>query len=987
MLRRIHHHPTITTAIKITSSCSSSHSHSLSSLSCCSYSPLLAPTLLFSSNSIHERLPRVREYLTDEKMDAAKSALIQLNLMVSQGIEPDVHMYTSLILIMGRAKLEWQAFKLFSRMLEQGLKPLPETYLALKRATNPKRQSMIDKIEAKMVEMNDLLPEQIANSVVDQRDKSNRSADRQMRELKNPTKIEQFDSEKDFGLPASASGGDHNDNNNVTNDEHAKETIIGNEEDNLEDHYRSSNSVNQIKKNQDRQLHKEKIAELWKQGQGVPTMKIDSLESVIATIGSIDARRAHQDSLATGKQRTKLRDELLNKMHEEELRIILSIHRQARNGTKDQLINRILAEVPADYLEATLDRRFHYFDSVKKVLELQIDELKSIQDQEERKKKQQQQQQSQSQQQEEQNDEEEDEMMRDLLQSIDIRSTMKQQVAVVAKEGNDGGVGGSSSLLDLSNKNNNNNPNATSFSSSSPIQPKDASQLTPQEKYNMSPSHLETPWGLIRRPIRPPPNPSAPNEERDERQRLTEQELTELRNSLINGSLDQIPQRTLRRYCRHFHLKWSRKSGAAALQDMVEWHLRTFKPKIEDVTSGSGDLIDQRHQQQRDDEKVQELESYDAAEEERRAQQQTLDQYNALLAVARVTDNMKLVDDAHISKTVYDRQQLDRLEKKRTMQSIESDKWKARLANLNENMRKMPPGFKQRSEAVKEDDPRTQDLLTKTGEEASSRILGIEDITRDQQNLLNEQLIASSLEQEERSHQQRQRTSITDDIDANEMNQANSYSKGKPTSNNNNNNNVNKNYPNSRNFNSNSSTVMTATATSSSSSRTAQELPPWETSASSSVSSSHAPFNLRTGRFDVGVPDAEFYEDSTGRYKVRRPMALRQRFHVDESLLPAPQQERIRQERFSHEQEQQGDEQDRDLRRGKYSKTAQRLKAFQQKARDRKKMEKSEVQPLPAPQRMSQRLRWNNSKSATEVFRGLSNTKRRGGDESEKGEI
>lgn len=55
----------------------------------------------------------------------ARDALLQLNIMIRRGIEPDVLMYTTLIATMGRAKLEWQAYKLFSRMIEQNLRPLP----------------------------------------------------------------------------------------------------------------------------------------------------------------------------------------------------------------------------------------------------------------------------------------------------------------------------------------------------------------------------------------------------------------------------------------------------------------------------------------------------------------------------------------------------------------------------------------------------------------------------------------------------------------------------------------------------------------------------------------------------------------------------------------------------------------------------------------------------------------------------------------------
>jgi hypothetical protein len=73
--------------------------------------------------------------------------------MVDQGIEPDVNMYTHLIATMAGARLEWQAYKLFSRMLEQGLQPLPETYEALQLATSTDRSKLTKDIEKKVREV------------------------------------------------------------------------------------------------------------------------------------------------------------------------------------------------------------------------------------------------------------------------------------------------------------------------------------------------------------------------------------------------------------------------------------------------------------------------------------------------------------------------------------------------------------------------------------------------------------------------------------------------------------------------------------------------------------------------------------------------------------------------------------------------------------------------------------------------------------------
>ena len=78
------------------------------------------------------------------------------------------------------------------------------------------------------------------------------------------------------------------------------------------------------------------------------------------------------------------------------------------------------------------------------------------------------------------------------------------------------------------------------------------------------------------------------------------------------------------------------------------------------------------------------------------------------------------------------------------------------------------------------------------------------------------------------------------------------------------------------------------------------------------------------------------------------------------------------------------DEQNRELKRGKYSKTAQRLQTLNQRVKDRKKRErelKNEVQPLPPPRRMSQRLKWNAPK---EVI--TKNARKRQNDDGERDE-
>ena len=91
--------------------------------------------------------------------EAARDALIHFNLMIRQGHKPSAVVYTNLIHTMGKAKWEWQAYKLFSRMLEEGVLPLPETYVALRNATSSNRRKLINDINSKIQSYTKEFPE------------------------------------------------------------------------------------------------------------------------------------------------------------------------------------------------------------------------------------------------------------------------------------------------------------------------------------------------------------------------------------------------------------------------------------------------------------------------------------------------------------------------------------------------------------------------------------------------------------------------------------------------------------------------------------------------------------------------------------------------------------------------------------------------------------------------------------------------------------
>ena len=219
--------------------------------------------------------------------------------------------------------------------------------------------------------------------------------------------------------------------------------------------------------------------------------------------------------------------------------------------------------------------------------------------------------------------------------------------------------------------------------------------MSNHEQFLLSPPYMETPWGLVRKPPHPPGNVTKHNDERDEDLRLNEEEMALLENSLSSSAgLDAVPSRLLRRYCRHFHLKWRRRNGRAELQDLVEWHLRNFKPNeaaeaAEEESTASSNNNNSLQTAERKKNQL-ELARTDAEAQETRAQQQTIDQYNSLLAVARVTENMSMVDDAAVSRVVVQQRAHERYIKKMTAQRLEKEKVEQRRRDLDRAASMMP---------------------------------------------------------------------------------------------------------------------------------------------------------------------------------------------------------------------------------------------------------------------------------------------------------
>ncbi|KPA83867.1 putative mitochondrial hypothetical protein [Leptomonas pyrrhocoris] len=285
---------------------------------------------------VHERpfqeLPQ--DFSQGEAYAVARDALLQLNIMHRRGIEPDALMYTSLIATMGRAGLEWQAYKLFSRMIEQDVQPLPETYVALRDATNKQRVALREQIQTKIEEAVDVFPEALA------------AAERERQREEDRRCIAKFNEYMRGVLPATSS-----------NAPAAAASTAA-------DASKSAESA------------REESAESpsASPSPSVASMHIRSPGDAWSAAQRAKEHRSHAQGLAKGESAADLRA-ALERLDEEELRIYLAAQRQLRHGTKVQLIDRVLQKVSANAIRAMLDRRTHYFRSVEQILAADLRQL------------------------------------------------------------------------------------------------------------------------------------------------------------------------------------------------------------------------------------------------------------------------------------------------------------------------------------------------------------------------------------------------------------------------------------------------------------------------------------------------------------------------------------------------------------------------------------------------------------------------------------
>ena len=298
-----------------------------------------------------------------------QDTLLQFNIMVDQGIEPDAAMYTHIIKTMADAGHEWQAYKFFSRMLEQGLEPLPETFLALREATGSQRGALSNDIALKAQETLESQPMQkLEKAIEHERNEAlmERAAVRRLLETTPESMLADVD------------GDDAEDDDFVD--------IFASEEGEAESGKKNreateANGPSQEGTNGEAETHASAGAdndEAEFRSSSIPTMHITSPRAVWETLRHMEElRKVREQPKATGSARQQLRETLRTTLHEEELNIFLAANRQLRHGNKDDRIDRILDNVPQSRIEEMLRRRKRYFRGVSTLLEAHMAELAS----------------------------------------------------------------------------------------------------------------------------------------------------------------------------------------------------------------------------------------------------------------------------------------------------------------------------------------------------------------------------------------------------------------------------------------------------------------------------------------------------------------------------------------------------------------------------------------------------------------------------------
>ena len=145
---------------------------------------------------------KAREYKMHHERNYAnaQTALLQFNVMVRQRVRPNVKTYTHLIAIMGKAHMELSAYKLFNRMLQQNITPIPETYQALLMATSPMRVQLLQEIQRKLHQSVSSQPRRILKRRRELRSEALVESERYLEELvtDDPNKMAELNLKRDL---------------------------------------------------------------------------------------------------------------------------------------------------------------------------------------------------------------------------------------------------------------------------------------------------------------------------------------------------------------------------------------------------------------------------------------------------------------------------------------------------------------------------------------------------------------------------------------------------------------------------------------------------------------------------------------------------------------------------------------------------------------------------------------------------------------------
>lgn len=480
--------------------------------------PWLFASTCPNRRNVHDRPFREKAHdeQLDDAVDVAKEALLQFNLMVDRGIVPDALTYTSLIATMGRARWEWQAYKLFARMLQQEIVPLPETYVALRDATSPKRRKLIDDLSRKIEESMHQLPSRIAVEARKQRLEMDRLC------------VERFEAymnrEVTHALPASLLA-DTSPVEAPATTPTAAPTPPPFAEGGADDSGRETKKQESSDLPRGATVHIRHPEAAWSAHKALEDLHGPGL------FASKPCAAATDESEASSREEIERE---LGKLHDEELRIYLTVKRQLRHGTKAELVARVLDTISANDIRGMLARRRRYFRAVEGVLRIDVESLQHQPNQQHG------------------SDDAAD------AAEVPLTGDASHSAAQMAK------------------------------------MEEPAASVGSDQAYRDSSSTLITPWGVIHKPLRHTVKSSSassvssnarwlrqddnellPTERSLIRVALNAEEMDLLVRKMIIDEGDELPPSLLRRYAHQHRLRWKRQEPGSLL-DIVSWHAKKF---------------------------------------------------------------------------------------------------------------------------------------------------------------------------------------------------------------------------------------------------------------------------------------------------------------------------------------------------------------------------------------------------------------------------